>query len=342
MFLVYLFLFGLMSISTQSPLKVDSNYQHEFESFIQKFERVYKDDAEKQLRFKVFVENLVEIAENAKSHPSAEFGITKFADWTKEEKAKVMGIHAPKKLAPKPAQHVLQQKYNLPESFDWRQRNMVTPVKDQGSCGSCWTFQAVAVLESHILLSGGKQTILSEQEIVDCDHIWGVSGCEGGTSNSALTYVQRLGLDTEKQYPYKGIDQTCHARYNTSGRTFIKEWTLLNQDENNAAYQLTQLGPLGYNIWVPGSLFSYKSGVYYPSEAECLRAEEAGAGHAITIVGFGTENGIPYWLIKNSWGTGWGDQGYFKIHRGNLTCSINYVNPNVPDMNSGYFLAITY
>jgi C1A family cysteine protease len=88
------------------------------------------------------------------------------------------------------------------------------------------------------------------------------------------------------------------------------------------------------DIWVPSSLFSYKSGVYYPSEAECLQAEEDEAGHAITIVGFGTENGIPYWLIKNSWSTDWGDQGYFKIHRGNLTCSIAYADPNMPNKNS--------
>ena len=94
------------------------------------------------------------------------------------------------------------------------------------------------------------------------------------------------------------------------------------------------------DIWVPDLLFSYQSGVYNPSATECLRAEEEAAGHAITIVGFGTENNVPYWIIKNSWGSYWGDQGYFKMAQ-DSPCELGYTNPNVPGKNVGYFLAIT-
>jgi len=322
--------------------RVNFDFEAEFENFVKKFNRVYKDNEERTLRYNTFVENMDKMLKDQEKMPSAKFGITKFADWTKEEKHALTGVK-PGQLPKKPSK-IVSSNYTLPSSFDWRKRNMVTPVKDQGQCGSCWTFQTVALVESRVLLNGQPQILLSEQELVDCDKLYQSDGCNGGWPNAGLVYAQQHGLETEAQYPYKAVNQPCHANYNLKPRTGIKAWEFLGPDENNAAYQLTQVGPLGYDIWVPDSLYNYVSGVWYPSASECQAAANTGEGHAITLVGFGTEGGVPYWLIKNSWGTSWGDQGYFKLHRGNLTCAMGYgIGDNSGDFGDGneWFVATT-
>uniref|UniRef100_A0A914BZG9 Uncharacterized protein n=1 Tax=Acrobeloides nanus TaxID=290746 RepID=A0A914BZG9_9BILA len=302
------------------------DYQSEFDQFVKSNNRIYKDENERNFRFQTFVENLEEIAKFSQdSKGTAKFGLNKFSDWTKEEKTRLTP-YSPK------AQELSKQSKALgtclsstntsvvlPKNFDWRDSKIVTPVKDQGQCGSCWAFATIAVVEAQIVKKTGQYQNLSEQELVDCALNL---GCNGGAPSLALTYIELNGIANETTYPYEAKDQKCQANIKGDNRGHIDTWACIDLDEDSAAYWLTKIGPIVYDIWVPDALYSYKSGVLWPSELDCLVGITKFAAHAVTIVGFGEENGVPYWLIKNSWGSDWGDNGYFKIHRGDKACAI--------------------
>uniref|UniRef100_G3PJL8 Cathepsin K n=1 Tax=Gasterosteus aculeatus TaxID=69293 RepID=G3PJL8_GASAC len=207
----------------------------------------------------------------------------------------------------------------LPKSIDYRKKGMVTPVKNQGSCGSCWAFSSAGALEGQLAKATGKLVDLSPQNLVDC--VTENSGCGGGYMTTAFKYVQdNGGIDSEAAYPYVGEDQPC--RYNSSGMAVqckgFKEIPV--GSEQKLAQALSKVGPVSVGIDAGlGTFQFYQRGIYYDSN--CNKDD---INHAVLAVGFGvTAKGKKFWIVKNSWGKAWGQKGYVMMarNRGNL-CGI--------------------
>jgi cathepsin L len=208
------------------------------------------------------------------------------------------------------------QLYRLPETVDWRERGAVTPVKDQGKCGSCWAFSATGAIEGQHFRKTGKLISVSEQQLVDCSTE--NSGCNGGEIDLAFKYVEKTGgIDSEESYPYvsgrtEKPDAYCEYR---SSRVAAKVTGYVDvpRSEEKLKEALALHGPISVAIDAHLHAFqAYKSGVF--SSPNC---NEQHLDHGVLLVGYGTENGKDYWLVKNSWSSDWGDNGYVKIERNN-------------------------
>jgi len=213
--------------------------------------------------------------------------------------------------------------FNLtaPSEIDWRTRGYVTPVKDQGQCGSCWAFSSTGALEGQHMREYGELIPLSEQNLVDC--VTFNAGCHGGWMDNSFIYVMRNGgLDTEQSYPYEAKDGRCRYNVNTVG---TKEYGLRDLPWGREDYlkqAVAYEGPISVGIDAThASFMSYKSGVYFEPSCSNITTD-----HAVLVVGYGTDDGMDYWLVKNSWTVNWGEEGYIKMARNkNNMCSIaNY------------------
>ena len=208
---------------------------------------------------------------------------------------------------------------NLPDSFDWRSvMGAVTSVKNQGACGSCWAFAATAAIETHQFLRTGVTMDLSEQSVLDCTYPVFYDGCDGGWGLSV--YVEKQEMHNEASYPYTGAgDQSCtdpgsEAAARVSGAMKVQS---LNEEAMRQA--LVEQGPLDVSIFVAEDFHSWDWTKVYRSQ-DCILNWP---NHEVLIVGYGeTEEGDKYWTVKNSWGTGWGREGYFRIARGEDMCNI--------------------
>lgn len=201
----------------------------------------------------------------------------------------------------------------IPNEVDWRTLGAVTPVKDQGHCGSCWSFSATGALEGQHFRKNNELVSLSEQNLIDCSKKFGNNGCNGGLMDLAFKYIKKNGgIDTEKTYPYKADDEKCHYKKANSGATDAGFVDIPSGDEKKLKAAIATIGPCSVAIDASHESFQfYSEGVYY--EPECS-AEEL--DHGVLAVGYGTdEAGLDYWLIKNSWGESWGQKGYIKMAR---------------------------
>ncbi|VDN00247.1 unnamed protein product, partial [Thelazia callipaeda] len=207
----------------------------------------------------------------------------------------------------------------LPDMVDWRQRGAVTRVKDQGDCGSCWAFSTIGAMEGQQFLRSGSLTELSEQNILDCsDEKYGNYGCDGGLMMNAFAYViDNNGVDTEKSYPYLGYQGVCRYSNLTRGSSAFGSRLLPYGDEDMMKLAVAVVGPISVAFNANPIIF-YNGGVFY--EEDC----SDWINHGVTAVGYGTDkvklkNGttvmMDYWLLKNSWGSDWGENGYLRIAR---------------------------
>jgi len=278
----------------------------------------FYDNSEELTRFGIFVENLEKITRMNAESTTAKFGVNKFADLTSIE----FGLkYANSALFESQAEiHEIQPKVNLPDEVDWREKGAVTPVKDQGQCGSCWAFSATGVIEGTYFVNHGKLLTLSEQQMVDCAHSAGY-GCQGGWPYLAVQYAAQNGLETESDYPYTARDGSCKydsskALKVTSGYKFItpKSSELLKT-------ALTE-SPVSVLVQADQTAFQfYKSGVL---------ATGCGANlnHAVLAVGYGKMGLLEAFYVKNSWGTAWGADGYIylstiqQINNGQGICGV--------------------
>ena len=209
---------------------------------------------------------------------------------------------------------------SLPDSVDWRDHNLVTPVKDQGQCGSCWAFSAVGSMEGAHSKATGNLVSLSESQIVDCDTNGTDEGCFGGWMDGAFKYViGNHGIDTENKYPYVPEDQPCRFNKSDVAATF-SSFVDVTGGENGLKKAVASVGPISVAIDASNPSFQfYKSGVYY--EPMCSQTM---LDHGVTVVGYNTtSNGTDYWIVKNSWGANWGINGYIYMSRNrNNSCGI--------------------
>ncbi|KAK8653477.1 hypothetical protein V6N13_127473 [Hibiscus sabdariffa] len=290
----------------------EASLSEKHQQWMAEYGRVYKNDADKELRFKIFESN-VEFIEsfNAAGDRSYKLSINEFADQTNDEfRASRNGyIRSQGLTIRKHTPFRYENVTSLPASIDWRQKGAVTPIKDQAQCGSCRAFSAIAATEGIHKLTTGQLISLSEQELVDCDK--GVDqGCEGGEMEDAFEFIIRNhGIASEAAYPYKGDDRTCNKSEEASHAATITGYEVVPANDEHALQKAVANQPVSVSIDARDSAFQfYSSGIFTGACGTDL-------DHGVTAVGYGSEDGTDYWLIKNSWGTGWGEEGYIRMQR---------------------------
>jgi cathepsin L len=287
-----------------------------------KYSKLYSDDVEDGYRREVFASNVDYItAHNLQAdlgQHSFTLGINEYSDLTLEEMRKqLMGTRVPddirNNVTDVDPEHFKYDISFLPDSVDWRTKGAVTPVKNQGQCGSCWSFSSTGALEAQNFKKTGQLVSLSEQNLVDCSRSYGNQGCDGGLMNNAFRYVAvNRGIDTESSYPYEAVDNACRfKRANVGGTCTGSRNVVPAGDESALMTAVATIGPIAVAIDASHQSFqNYRSGVY--NEPAC---SSRSLDHGVLVVGYGTYQGIPYWLVKNSWGTSWGISGYVMMSR---------------------------
>jgi cathepsin L len=305
-----------------------ANHEHLalWQDFKQTHGKTYGTVEEETARFNIFVDNHLYVQEHNKGFQAGlhtfELGINQFADMTNEEFRTLMNGY--RRKSPKVTSQVFQSQSNdLPASVDWRTKGYVTAVKDQGQCGSCWSFSATGSLEGQNFKKTGKLVSLSEQNLVDCSQKFGNEGCNGGLMDDAFAYIKsNNGLDTEASYPYTARDGKCHFNAANVGAKDTGFVDVKSGDESALEEAIATIGPISVAIDASKRSFQlYKKGVYY--EPKCKSAQED-LDHGVLAVGYGTtDDGQKYYIVKNSWAATWGDQGYLLMSRErNNNCGI--------------------
>ncbi len=284
-------------------------------------------------RFQIWKENFKMVQQhNRNSLKTYQLEMNEFAAETFEEFKKRMGLDSvllpqycsATAAATRTRKSKKATKFNTkdyPTYVDWRQKGVVTPVKNQGHCGSCWTFSTTGAMESHWAIKTGNLISLSEQQLVDCGGLTGGQGCSGGLPSSAFEYIRLVGgLEAEEDYPYLAQNSTCKfdknkARVFTSGSYNITEG-----DESEIVDAVVNQGPVSIAYQVVADFRLDKNGVY--NSTNC-KSGPMDVNHAVLVVGYGTtKEGLDYWIVKNSWSNEFGMEGYFWISRGKNMCGV--------------------
>ncbi|NP_001312246.1 low-temperature-induced cysteine proteinase-like precursor [Nicotiana tabacum] len=320
--LLFLFFSTLSSASDMSILTYDENQHFRtddevmslYESWLVEHGKSYNALDEKDKRFQIFKENLRYIDEqNSVPNKSYKLGLTKFADLTNEEyRSMYLGTKTSDRrrlLKNKSDRYLPKVGDSLPDSVDWREKGVLVGVKDQGSCGSCWAFSAIASVEAVNSIVTGDVISLSEQELVDCDTSYN-DGCNGGLMDYAFDFIiKNGGIDTEEDYPYTGRDGRCDQSRKNAKVVTINGYEDVPENNEKALQKAVASQPVSIAIEAGGKDFQhYVSGIF---TGKCGTAVD----HGVVAVGYGSENGMDYWIIRNSWGASWGEKGYLRVQR---------------------------
>jgi len=286
-----------------------------FSDFQAKYKKTYSDE-DFPKRLVVFAENLAKAQHNNQEHMlaagTAVFGVTQFMDLTPEEFKNMYLTYIPS--TNRTLEEVVPHVNEAAAAVDWRDKGVVTPVKDQAQCGSCWAFSAAEAIESYAKLSGKYDLIkLSPQQITSCDKV--DLGCNGGNTESAYEYVVKAGgIETESDYPYtSGTGRTGTCLFDSKKVAVkITGYKAVKTGEANLEAALNQ-GPV--SICLAATKFqSYTGGI--------LSTCDNNVDHCVQGVGYDFNGDSPYWIVRNSWGTGWGERGYIRIAKGKDLCKI--------------------
>jgi cathepsin L len=302
-------------------------YDFSFEEYQAEYNKSYAP-AELNDRKAAFQSALAQIRAHNEQTPAPSWwmGLSEHSDKSAAEWAQLKGLHRPSffahhaslraTLAAAPAAPAI-----LPEAVDWRKEGVVTPVKNQGGCGSCWAFSATESVESALAMAtrsveGGKPELieLAPQQLVDCapnpDDCGGSGGCEGSTQPLAFKYlISAGGMDAAADYAYTARDGTCKAGSLTPAVGIKGQVDLPTNNYTALIGALSTEGPIA--ISVDASWGGYEGGIFEPSDSGIATTID----HAVQLVGYGTQDGKDYWLVRNSWGGSWGENGYIRLRR---------------------------
>ena len=315
------FVWGLPTFSYNSDGLTDNSSLpfYNFHLFTTIFNKSYETPEEHQLRYSIFANNFEKIYSWNNARHNFTLSINQFTDMTQEEFTKIYrNLHRSdtnrlKNLA-------FLSMFKLPDSVDWRSNNVVNQVKDQGQCGSCYAFSAVQAIESAWAIKNGTLHSLSEQQIVDCDKV--DSGCDGGYMDNVFNWViQNGGLVQTNDYSYHAKEALCNVDKSKSV-VFVKSFVDVPAGNSTQLEAAVVQQPVSVAINAESYQFQfYHNGVF--DLADCPN-KDSDLDHGVGVVGYGTLNGKDYWIVRNSWGASWGDNGYILMARGDgvNTCGI--------------------
>ncbi|XP_037068346.1 procathepsin L-like [Pollicipes pollicipes] len=286
----------------------------EWEAFKSTHGKTYSNIIEEFHRMKVYADNKEfvdkHMAEYAEGKHTFTVALNKFADLTTDEFSSLYKGYVAQSSRPH-ATHQLTGKA-VAVTVDWRDQGVVTPIKDQGQCGSCWAFSTTGSLEAAWKMAGNELASLSEQQLVDCSGHYGNQGCNGGLMDSAFKYIRaKGGIESESSYPYTARNGHCKEDEGKFVASLSSYVDVRSGSESDLEDAVSNVGPISVAIDASHQSFQlYHSGVY--SEARCSSSR---LDHGVLAIGYGTEGGSDYWLVKNSWGRSWGEEGFIKMTR---------------------------
>lgn len=302
--------------SAASAMTLDADV-HLFQQWKLTHGKRYESDEHELAKYNTFKTNAAYINEHNMKEKSFTLALNQFADMTHDEyKAMLLGS-GPRPNASTGSTYLEASNVVLPTEVDWRTKGYVTGIKNQASCGSCWAFSTVAAYEGQYFKKNGKLVSFSEQQLVDCSSSFGNMGCNGGLMDNGFDYIKSIapnGLDTEDSYAYEGRDGQCKADAGTqpnpqgevTGHTDVPQG-----NEDALVNALASTGPVSVAIDASHMSFQfYSHGTYYESSCSSSQLD-----HGVTAIGYGTGDDGDYFIVKNSWGKGWGLDGYIHMAR---------------------------
>ncbi|XP_054751206.1 procathepsin L-like isoform X2 [Lytechinus pictus] len=324
--LTFLIAMGLVACTVAASVSVTKpDLDTYWETWKETHSKQYQDGPEEMERRLVWENNLKKINLHNLKHglgqTSFKLGINEYGDRRLSEiRTKMNGYRRSNTTKHQGSVFLRPSNVQVPDTVDWRTQGYVTPVKNQGQCGSCWAFSTTGSLEGQTFKHTGKLISLSEQNLVDCSRKEGNMGCEGGLMDQGFEYVkENNGIDSEECYPYEAEDETCHYKQSCDSAEVTGYTDVTSQDEEALMEAVATVGPVSVAIDASHQSFQlYESGVY--DETDCSSTE---LDHGVLVVGYGTSDGQDYWLVKNSWGESWGLNGYIMMSRNkNNQCGI--------------------
>lgn len=301
-------LFYSSGAKNASPV-FDNDAEHEFNNWMMTYGKSYGNASDKDYRFGIFRENKAKVqAHDSNTEATYNLGLNVFADLTSDEfKAQYLGLKPDDEpetnMAPK------LSAIGAPESIDWVAKGAVTNVKDQGSCGSCWAFSSTGALEGLYQINNNELRNFSEQQLMDCNWLYGNLGCNGGMMDRAFRYVEKKGVTDEKNYPYTGQSSIWCSKNKIENPFKISSFNNVPNDQGSLVAALANQ-PVSIAINA-SPIQLYTGGIF--NDWSCGNA----INHGVLAVGYDAENGQKYFKVKNSWGTTFGEEGYFRLARSN-------------------------
>jgi cathepsin L len=302
----------ISTITLSAALQLTEGYT--FANYIKDFNKVYKDESEHLQRELIFNENVKIINLINSTSKTGKAGLNHLTDRTKAELEAIRGYNS-KLIKSKSVTFLETPDINvtdLPKSVDYRDKGVINPVKDQGHCGSCWAFSTIANVEAHLALNTGKLLNLSEQQLVSCvqnpNHCGGSGGCDGAIEQLGFNYIKENGIALNESYPYQAETLTCNTELASKKVAIVDGYVQLTKNSNSALlHTLANVGPV--SVGVDATNFHlYESGVW----SNCGST----INHGVLVVGYGVDpKEGAYWLVRNSWGPHFGENGYIRIAR---------------------------
>jgi cathepsin L len=310
---VALLLLGVVAVSALSELE----YQTLFTRWMQSNDKTYQHE-EFFHKYNTFKANLDWINLSNAQNKSYTVAVNKFADLSTEEFGNMMCGYKPALRTSARVTSEDDTEFTVGASLNWVTKGAVTPVKDQGQCGSCWAFSATGGIEGAVFVKTAKLNNVAEQQLVDCSGSTGNQGCNGGLMDYAFQWViNNKGIAAESDYPYTARDGTCkRGKASVSTITSFKD---VAEGDEAALMTALLMQPVSIAIEADQACFQfYHKGVL--DDASC----GTNLDHGVLLVGFDTDatSSKDYWLVKNSWGKSWGDNGYIKFVRGKNQCGL--------------------